>query len=36
VRAVRQQIAFHAGAPAYRPVLGLHSWSDLGVEVNAM
>ena len=28
--AIRQQIAFYASTPAYRPVLELHGWNDTG------
>jgi probable F420-dependent oxidoreductase len=34
--AVRRQIAFYGSTPAYRPVLELHGWGDLGGELNAM
>ena len=34
--AVRQQIAFYASTPAYRPVLDLHGWGDLQTELNAL
>jgi probable F420-dependent oxidoreductase len=33
---VRQQIAFYASTPAYRPVLELHGWGDLQTELNSM
>jgi probable F420-dependent oxidoreductase len=33
---VREQIAFYAATPAYRPVLELHGWGDLQTELNAM
>lgn len=33
---VRQQIAFYGSTPAYRPVLDLHGWGDLGVELNRL
>jgi probable F420-dependent oxidoreductase len=33
---VRDQIAFYAATPAYRPVLELHGWGDLQTELNAM
>ena len=33
---VRRQIAFYASTPAYRPVLEMHGWSDLGVELNRL
>ncbi|MBW8825602.1 MAG: TIGR03617 family F420-dependent LLM class oxidoreductase [Acidobacteria bacterium] len=32
----REQIAFYASTPAYRPVLELHGWGDLGQELTAM
>jgi probable F420-dependent oxidoreductase len=34
--AVRDQIAFYASTPAYRPVLALHGWEDLGTELNRL
>ena len=34
--AVRAQIAFYGSTPAYRPVLELHGWEDLGDELNAL
>ena len=34
--AVREQIAFYAATPAYRPVLDVHGWADLQTELNAM
>ena len=33
---VRQQIAFYASTPAYRPVLELHGWGDLQSELNTL
>jgi probable F420-dependent oxidoreductase len=33
---VRRQIAFYASTPAYRPVLELHGWGDLGDRLNLM
>jgi probable F420-dependent oxidoreductase len=33
-RATRRQIAFYGSTPAYRPVLALHGWGDLGDELN--
>lgn len=36
VRGVRQQIAFYGSTPAYRPVLDLHGWGELGVELNRL
>ena len=32
---VKQQIAFYGSTPAYRPVLELHGWGELGDELNA-
>jgi probable F420-dependent oxidoreductase len=32
----RKQIAFYASTPAYRPVLELHGWGDLQVELNTL
>lgn len=34
--ATRQQIAFYASTPAYRPVLELHGWGELQTELNAL
>ncbi len=34
--AVRQQIAFYASTPAYRPVLELDGWGDLQSELNTL
>jgi probable F420-dependent oxidoreductase len=36
VQFVRQQIGFYGSTPAYRPVLALHGWGDLGDELNEM
>jgi len=33
---IRKQIAFYGSTPAYRPVLDLHGWGDLGVELTAL
>lgn len=33
---VRQRIAFYGSTPAYRPVLELHGWGELGDELNRM
>jgi probable F420-dependent oxidoreductase len=33
---VRRQIAFYGSTPAYRPVLDLHGWGDLGQQLNTM
>jgi probable F420-dependent oxidoreductase len=35
-RATKAQIAFYGSTPAYRPVLELHGWGDLGLELNRM
>ncbi|SEM23679.1 TIGR03617 family F420-dependent LLM class oxidoreductase [Streptacidiphilus jiangxiensis] len=35
-QAVRGQIAFYASTPAYRPVLELHGWGDLGERLHLM
>jgi probable F420-dependent oxidoreductase len=35
-RRTREQIAFYASTPAYRPVLDLHGWGDLHPELNAL
>ncbi|HLU59083.1 MAG TPA: TIGR03617 family F420-dependent LLM class oxidoreductase [Pseudonocardia sp.] len=35
-RAVREQIAFYGSTPAYRRVLDLHGWGELGVELNRL
>ena len=32
----KQQIAFYGSTPAYRPVLELHGWGDVGDELNTM
>jgi probable F420-dependent oxidoreductase len=34
--AIRQQISFYGSTPAYRPVLELHGWGDLQLELNKM
>jgi probable F420-dependent oxidoreductase len=34
--AVREQIAFYASTPAYRPVLDAHGWGDLQAELTSM
>jgi len=34
--ATRQQIAFYGSTPAYRPVLEIHGWEDLQVELNTL
>ncbi|MCE0762448.1 TIGR03617 family F420-dependent LLM class oxidoreductase [Pseudonocardia kujensis] len=33
--AVRKQFAFYASTPAYKPVLDLHGWGELGDELRA-
>lgn len=33
---VRQQLAFYASTPAYRPVLEVHGWGDLQTELHAL
>ncbi len=35
-QAVRQQIAFYASTPAYRPVLEQHGWGDLQPQLNTL
>lgn len=34
--AIRQQIGFYGSTPAYKPVLELHGWGELGDELKAM
>jgi probable F420-dependent oxidoreductase len=34
--AVRAQIAFYGSTPAYRPILELHGWSDLGADLHEL
>ncbi len=36
IAGVRAQIAFYASTPAYRPVLALHGWEPVGVELTAL
>ncbi len=36
IAAIRQQIGFYGSTPAYKPVLELHGWGDLGEELKAM
>jgi len=36
IAATRQQIAFYASTPAYRPVLDVHGWGDLQADLNRM
>jgi probable F420-dependent oxidoreductase len=33
---VRRQIAFYGSTPAYRPVLELHGWAELGQQLNLL
>jgi probable F420-dependent oxidoreductase len=35
-RAAREQIAFYGSTPAYRKVLDLHGWGELGVALNRL
>ena len=35
-RAIKQQIAFYASTPAYKPVLDHHGWGDAQVELNRL
>jgi probable F420-dependent oxidoreductase len=35
-KGTRQQIAFYGSTPAYKGVLDLHGWGDLGTELNAL
>jgi probable F420-dependent oxidoreductase len=35
-QAIRGQIAFYASTPAYRAVLDMHGWTDLGERLNVM
>jgi probable F420-dependent oxidoreductase len=34
--ATKRQIAFYGSTPAYRPVLELHGWGEIGDELNIM
>jgi probable F420-dependent oxidoreductase len=34
--ATKRQIAFYGSTPAYRPVLALHGWGEVGDELNVM
>jgi probable F420-dependent oxidoreductase len=36
VAGTRQQIAFYGSTPAYRTVLEMHGWEQLGVDLNAL
>ncbi len=33
---VRQQVAFYASTPSYRPVLAHHGWEDTGAQLSAL
>jgi probable F420-dependent oxidoreductase len=35
-RAAREQIAFYASTPSYRPVLDVHGWGELQAELTAL
>jgi probable F420-dependent oxidoreductase len=35
-RRVREQLAFYGSTPAYRPVLELHGWGELGDQLNRL
>ena len=35
-KGTRQQLAFYASTPAYRPVLDHHGWGDIQTELNVM
>ena len=35
-KATKQQVAFYASTPAYRPVLELHGWGELQPELTSM
>ncbi|KPM53547.1 LLM class F420-dependent oxidoreductase [Frankia sp. CcI49] len=36
VQRMRSQIAFYGSTPAYRPLLELHGWGDLGTELTVL
>jgi probable F420-dependent oxidoreductase len=36
VQAIKDQIGFYGSTPAYKPVLELHGWEELGDELKAM
>jgi probable F420-dependent oxidoreductase len=36
IKGTKDQIAFYASTPAYRPVLELHGWGDLQSELNGL
>ena len=33
---IREQLAFYASPPAYRPILELHGWGDMGAELTRL
>ncbi|MEA2462190.1 MAG: hypothetical protein QOH90_2367 [Actinomycetota bacterium] len=36
IKTIKDQIGFYGSTPAYKPVLDLHGWGDLGDELKAM
>jgi probable F420-dependent oxidoreductase len=36
VDTIREQLAFYASTPAYRPILELHGWGDMGAELTRL
>ncbi len=36
IAAQRQQVAFYASTPSYRPVLDLHGWGKVGEELGSL
>src|SRR5437763_8764063 len=36
VAQIRSQLAFYASTPAYKPILDLHGWGELGPELTAL
>jgi probable F420-dependent oxidoreductase len=36
VGTIREQLAFYASTPAYRPILELHGWGDMGAELTRL
>jgi probable F420-dependent oxidoreductase len=36
VGAIREQLAFYASTPAYRPILELHGWGDMGTDLTRL
>jgi probable F420-dependent oxidoreductase len=36
VGAIREQLAFYASTPAYRPILELHGWGDMGADLTRL